>query len=592
MQPSRLDNAALKFELDIRGLTFEDGNFQKNARSLRKALREEKIDSFRRPRPILEPMQEAGEILQSFDLLTERTLVPSFKRGKKDFEDVYSQLCQLEGRTTYTNWSTTEANRKLLDSLELVFMSFRNKYFSDRSQFISVKPRISVEEDEEEFTENQEDELKQLERRVQQLKLLKEKKTMRVVSYEQEFDETISDDEHEANEDQIEQNSRRNLREALRGNVNDPSGRGSRSGVVNRPPPPTNPHSDNVPRNSDPFYPNPYSSAQQNAAINSSFYEQGMNQARASNNRRQNSLPVFKWPFHFDGEIIAFIKDVENMAIAQLTSLDELRRGISILLKGKAQDWYRVYGYQFNSWVDIVNGLKEEFLPADFDHRVDAEIRATKQTEIETFQEFCIRIELVFMKLSHPMHESMKVEHLKHNMHRSYKTPDVARLRTIHELREACRYVDSINERGRAAAQRIERPQNFRQVPRVYAMQENLPEEYRQPDANDEGIPLNNAQTSAVEEQQREIQEIQAMTREIRQRQQAGQRDFSLVKCYNCNEFGHFANTCVRPQRTLRCQGCGARGLTRAQCQNCRLQNVPEQNRDDQRNLGNSNQSQ
>ena len=273
MQPSRLDNAALKFELDIRGLTFEDGNFQKNARSLRKALREEKIDSFRRPRPILEPMQEAGEILQSFDLLTERTLVPSFKRGKKDFEDVYSQLCQLEGRTTYTNWSTTEANRKLLDSLELVFMSFRNKYFSDRSQFISVKPRISVEEDEEEFTENQEDELKQLERRVQQLKLLKEKKTMRVVSYEQEFDETISDDEHEANEEQLEQNSRRNSQEAFRGNVNDPSGRGSRSGVIKRPPPPIKPHPDNLPRKSDPFYPfhsNPYSSAQQNAAINSS----------------------------------------------------------------------------------------------------------------------------------------------------------------------------------------------------------------------------------------------------------------------------------------------------------------------------------
>ena len=104
MQPSRLDNVALNFELDIRGLTFEDGNFQKkNARSLRKVLREEKVDSFRRPRPILEPIQEAGEIIQSFDLLTERTLAPSFKRGEKDFEDVYSQLCQLEGRTTYTN---------------------------------------------------------------------------------------------------------------------------------------------------------------------------------------------------------------------------------------------------------------------------------------------------------------------------------------------------------------------------------------------------------------------------------------------------------------------------------------------------------
>ena len=187
------------------------------------------------------------------------------------------------------------------------------------------------------------------------------------------------------------------------------------------------------------------------------------------------------------------------------------------------------------------------------------------------------------------MLESMKVEHVKHNIHRSYKTPDVARLRTIYELREACRYVDSINERGRAATQKIERPQNFRQVPRIYAVQENLPEEYRQPDANDEGIPLNSAQMSAAKEQQREIQEIQAMTREIRQQQQ---RDFSGVKCYNCNKFGHFANTCIKPPIILKCPGCEARRLTRAQCQNCRLQNVPLPHCEGQRNAGNSNQSQ
>ena len=461
---------------------------------------------------------------------------------------MYSQLCQLEGRTTYTDWLTTETNRKMLDGLETCFMALRNKFFANRPPFVTVKPRMSVEEDEENFTENQEEELRELERRVQELKLWKGQKTMRVVSYEQEFDETISDDEHDANEErqQHEEESRRNSREALRRNVNDPSGRGTRSGVANRPPPPNNPHPQNSPRNSDPFnhfYPNPYSSAQQNAASNSTFFEQGMNQARTSNNRRQNSLPVFKWPIQFDGkvdgEVISFIKDVENMAIAQLTSLDELRRGISILLKGKAQDWYRVYGYQFNSWVDIVNGLKEEFLPTDFDHRVDAEIRATKQTDSETFQEFCIRMELVFMKLSYPMHESMKVEHLKHNMHRSYKTPDVARLRTIYELREACRYVDSINERGRTVTQRVERPQNFRQVPRVYAVQENFRDEFRKADDENEVNPENVEQLQGTQELQREIQEIQAMTREIRQRQQ---RDFSEVKCYNCNEFGHFAN--------------------------------------------------
>jgi hypothetical protein len=103
----------------------------------------------------------------------------------------------------------------------------------------------------------------------------------------------------------------------------------------------------------------------------------------------------------------------------------------------------------------FVERLKEEFLPADFDHRVAEEIRHTKQQENETFQEFCVRIELVFMKRLRQMTEEEKVEHIKHNMLKIYKTPDVARLRTINDLRDACRFVTAFTIVSRIRSQKL-----------------------------------------------------------------------------------------------------------------------------------------
>ena len=293
---------------------------------------------------------------------------------------------------------------------------------------------------------------------------------------------------------------------------------------------------------------------------------------------------MHKWQIFFegksDGEVIAFLKDVENMAIAQRTTVDDVRQGISTLLRGSARDWYRVCGYQLGTWTMFVSGLKEFFLPADFDHRVDAEIRATKQNEVETFQEFCIRMELVFMKLSYEMPEFMKVEHLKHNMHNSYKTADVARLKTINELRESCRYVDSINERFRTVKPRMEKPNFFRPQPKVFAVQNQSQENFTGNQSDDEENPSSVSQIATADENQRGIQEIQAISRDIRMRQHENRGltlDLSQIKCYNCNEMGHYSNSCQRPRRIVKCSRCHAHGVTQSTCLNCRQWFDPKQ---------------
>jgi hypothetical protein len=261
------------------------------------------------------------------------------------------------------------------------------------------------------------------------------------------------------------------------------------------------------------------------------------------------------------------------------------------LLSGRALDWYRVYGYQFKVWQLFVERLKEEFLPADFDHRVAEEIRHTKQQENETFQEFCVRIELVFMKRLRQMTEEEKVEHIKHNMLKIYKTPDVARLRTINDLRDACRYVDSIHDRVEESKPKAEKPAPYR-PPRVYAVQE-----HESPNAFYEAAcyepSLHEERVTTAEDLQNEVCAVNQSWRNQQQPSnpqnwrnfQQSRPNFAQnrssapqnrpqfqqerpIYCYNCRASGHYASQCTQPKQP-QCFKCRAIGVTFTECGNC-----------------------
>lgn len=184
---------------------------------------------------------------------------------------------------------------------------------------------------------------------------------------------------------------------------------------------------------------------------------------------------------------------------------------------------------------------------------------------------------------------------------------------SVNELRDACRYVDSINDRvHRIPSQRSERQQSYRPPQRVYAIQSELQHHNQSIEQNDE-LQLDQSEIEA--EEQHEIQAIQAMSREYRmqaqgnssapmqysgnssapmryQRSPTAPIDFSKVKCYNCIEFGHFATRCTKPQRVVRCAGCNAEGTWRKNCLNCRQRDLNMENGNPSQNPGNAQQTQ
>lgn len=627
MNVTRLDNDALRFECKIRKLPYKDDDQQHNAKQLRFALRHELRDKkVIVPHPPLDPTNEVLEITVYLSGLLEKCTLSTFKKGDKDAEDVYSQLCHAEGRIAYVNWDAggEEMKKHQADLLKRA-EDIRTKYFPHKTLYINyAKEAVDEQGNPLQFTDEQEKELQEVQEKLERLMKLKRDATPGEVTRNNVFDETQSDDEFEEQlERERQTNEMRQGAEWLRIQQEraDQQRRSYEAGVKRNTQ--SFPRNSNPPKTQDipeqPQFQKTTSGTKQNHPFNESFASDRFNSTR-SHERHSNSLPMHKWQMKFsgnaDGEVVIFLKDVENMAIAQNTSMDELRKSIGLLLKGRAHDWYRVYGYVAGTWSDFVQRIKEEYLPADFDHRVAEEIRLTKQMPSETFQEFCVRMEMIFMKKTRLLTESEKVEHIKHNMLQLYKTPEIAKLTTVQEMRDNCRYVDSINGRIGTAKPITEKPAVPVKTSKIYEVEESseiVPYEENAYEQTNVEEPVTNegdftGQIYEVKTNQQGWRQQQyqprfsypqnhphSMVRQNRpgfyQNQQgvpqnqpqyrpqfrpqwnrqnnpAVYQNLQSVICHNCKLPGHFASMCTAPKRK-RCTGCTAWGVSIDECVYC-----------------------
>lgn len=221
-------------------------------------------------------------------------------------------------------------------------------------------------------------------------------------------------------------------------------------------------------------------------------------------------VPVCKWDVKFTGrekpeELMSFLERVEELRVARNISRSTLYLSAIDLFSGDAITWFRSVKGHIGSWAELVQLLKREFLPPDFDDMVWEEIRNKKQLKGEKVSIFIAIMENLFSRLSALPDESTRLRYIRRNLLQVY----IARLslvevQSIHELGSLCRKV--------------------------------------------EATLVSNSKMASV-----------AQVSE-------GNADF---KCWNCLGKGHRFIDCKKPQDKTFCFKCGNPGQTTRTCKRC-----------------------
>lgn len=138
---------------------------------------------------------------------------------------------------------------------------------------------------------------------------------------------------------------------------------------------------------------------------------QGGNQAVDQMNRPRSAScryrsPVASWNLVFSGNssgksLNDFLSQVQMYARADGVNNDELLRAAVYLFVGPALTWYRAYGPRFISWAHLVQTLRQEFLPYDYDYGLLREIEQRKQGKGESFAMFLANMEMMYRGLQY-----------------------------------------------------------------------------------------------------------------------------------------------------------------------------------------------
>lgn len=114
------------------------------------------------------------------------------------------------------------------------------------------------------------------------------------------------------------------------------------------------------------------------------------------------------------------------------------------LLSGRARQWYASLGDSVDSWQEMKEAMKEEFLPLDYDYHLLNDISNRRQKSTESFGEYITLMKSLFKWLNVPINETHQLFIVKKNLLPRYAMGVAANnLRTIRELSEVCRRIDS-----------------------------------------------------------------------------------------------------------------------------------------------------
>lgn len=270
----------------------------------------------------------------------------------------------------------------------------------------------------------------------------------------------------------------------------------------------------------------------------------------------RKTVPVNHWRISFSGDghgmhLYDFLSQVRMLQRSEMIPDHELLPSMVHLFTGRAKNWYGRWSYTLRTVEEMVDALRQEFLPENYDYILMEKIANRKQKPNEPVGEFLAMMESLFMWLDVPLTEQHKVFMVKSNMLPKYAQGVAAfPIQSLAMLGRVCRRIESSS-----SSVSIGLPfesQNYapnRYTPRSRSINE-IEEDVTRLDLHCEN-------------------EVCAFKRGQKPQSNRAESTGGTPTCYNCKKQGHLFRDCKERRDGVFCFGCGVRNETTRSCTKC-----------------------
>lgn len=295
------------------------------------------------------------------------------------------------------------------------------------------------------------------------------------------------------------------------------------------------------------------------------------------------SIPVYKLGIQFDGNpksALSFIEKIEEVALARNVLKKDLFQSASDLFTEKATFWYRQIKSSVNDWESLVNKLKKDFLPSDFEDDIWNQIKLRKQGRFESVVLFIACMETLFSRLPHPPVEVTKIKYIKQGLQVEYqKRLALIDIDSVDTLSKLCKRLEEADILSLSSTSSTTHKNSV--DPELAYLSDHSVKNFVKHSSK---VAHSKNNFSAKGKFQHKNKSGQNQTNNIQNK-----NSFNKVKtskfnvdavefdpnqnhksvCWNCGLANHSFRNCLAPVKTKFCFKCGIPGVTIKECKKC-----------------------